>query len=242
MKALRDVLWSERTRDEFPDWAARDTVIIVPIASTEQHGVALPVDTDQRTAEYVSRQAARLADDVSVLVTPMIPFGVSPHHMKHGGTISIGVVTTIAFLGDVCYSIVADGFDRILILSGHGGNGSTIDAAALELKHQLGRQIVGHCWFSLMQEQIDTVTEGPCHTIGHAGEAEASCVLALDPDAVRRDKKGWVEGISDDPALGTAEKGHKILQAGAEAVADLVRHMAALPGKQVVGIQRAKKG
>ena len=40
------------------------------------------------------------------------------------------------------------------------------------------------------------MTEGSCHTIGHAGEAEVSCALALDPEAVRRDKKGWGEGFA----------------------------------------------
>ena len=239
MKDIRDVLLSERTREEFADWAKRGTVVIVPIASIEQHGVALPVDTDSRTVEFVSRQAARSLDDVPVLVTPIIPFGISPHHMAYSGTISIRVTVLVEFLRDVCESLVTHGFERILILSGHGGNSDTIRAAALEMTHQLERQINACCWFELCQEGIDAVTEGPCHTIGHAGEAEASCVLAVDPGAVRGDKLRLVEGITDDPSLGTAAKGEGILQAGADAVAELVRDMAAKPGRKIVGIERA---
>lgn len=239
MKAIRDILWSERTRDEFPEWAKRGTVVVVPIASTEQHGLHLPVDTDCRTAEYVGRRAACVLDDVPVLVAPMIPYGISPHHMKHPGTISIGVRTLIAFLRDVCESIVAHGFDRILILSGHGGNGNTIRAAALEMTHQLGRQIDACCWFDLIPETFKEVNEGPSVNIGHSGEAETSTILVIAPEAVRCDKYQMVEGISDDPSIATPEKGEKILAAGVEALAEHLRRMAAMPGQRVVGIKRA---
>ena len=46
-------------------------------------------------------------------------------------------------------SIAAHGFERILILSGHGGNRGAIDAAAQEMRHQLKRPIYGACWFDL---------------------------------------------------------------------------------------------
>jgi creatinine amidohydrolase len=239
MKDLRQVLWSERTREEIPSWAEQGAVVVVPIASIEQHGRALPIDTDCRTVHYVSRQGAMLAEDAPVLVTPTIPFGISPHHMRFGGTISISVTTLIDFLGDVCGSIAAHGFNKIVILSGHGGNGDTVKAAALELRHRLGKQIDAFCWWDLAASEIDAITIGPCHTIGHAGEAEASCVLALDPEAVRGGEKGWVEGISDDPSIATAEKGQRILDAGAQALAKYLRDMAARPVAPPVGIARA---
>ena len=136
MKQVEEILWANHTRGEFPEWAGRGTVVVVPIASTEQHGLHLPEDTDQRTVEYVSREAARRLD-VPVLVTPTIPFGVSPHHMIHPGTITLTVETTMRVLKEVCRSIAAHGFERILILSGHGGNGNTVGAVALELKLSL---------------------------------------------------------------------------------------------------------
>ena len=216
-------------------------MVIVPIASIEQHGVALPVNTDIQTVEYVSRQAARLLDDVPVLVTPTIPFGISPHHMVYGGTITVQVVTLVAYLKNVCQSIVTDGFERILILSGHGGNDSTINAAALELKHELQCQIEGFCWFGLISEVFKEVNEGPSQNIGHAGESEASCILARAPETVHMDRAKYVEGISDDPILGTAEKGEKILKAGAEALAEYLRAMSARPSKRVVSIRKAQK-
>ena len=102
MKAVEEILWTERTREEFPEWAERGAVVIVPIGSTEQHGLHLPVDTDRRTAEYVSYQAACTAEDVPILVAPTIPLGISPHHMAFPGAISLRVETLMAVLRDVC--------------------------------------------------------------------------------------------------------------------------------------------
>jgi creatinine amidohydrolase len=241
MKNVNDILWSVRTRAEFAEWAERGAIVIVPIGSIEQHGLHLPIDTDCRTAEYVARQAACLAEDVPVLVTPLIPFGVSPHHMMFGGTITLRVETVIHVLGDICECIIAHGFDRILILSGHGGNGNTIGAAALELKHRQKRQINAFCWWDLIPEAFEQVREGPSVSIGHSGEMETSTILALAPDLVRRDRYALVPGISDEPSIATAAKGEYVLKAGAEALAKYLRRMAAQPGKEVVGIETVSK-
>jgi creatinine amidohydrolase len=238
MKPVQEILWANHTRGEFPEWASRGAVVIVPIASTEQHGLHLPENTDQQTVEYVSREAARRLD-VPVLVTPTIPFGVSPHHMIHPGTITFTVETTIRVLKEVCQSIAAHGFERILILSGHGGNGNTVGAAALELKHELKQQVAAFNWFDLVQDKIDAITEGPCHTIGHAGEAETSAVLFTAPELVRTECYALVADISDDPSIGTAAKGERILEAGVEALMAYLKQMAAQPGRRVVGIERA---
>ena len=238
MKSIGDVLWSERTREEIPEWAEKGTVVIVPIASTEQHGVHLPLDTDRRTVDYVAREAARRVDDVPVLVAPTIPYGVSPHHMVYAGTITLSVGTTVRMLEEICESIVAHGFDHIVILSGHGGNGGTVGATALELRHRLKRQISGMCWFDLSTEEIDAIAEGPCHTIGHAGESETSAILALAPHLVRGDKLELVDDITDDPYIGTAKKGERVLEAGVDALVDYLRRVAAMPGKQVVAVER----
>ncbi len=240
-KALRDVLWEERTREEIPDWAKRNTVVIVPIGSIEQHGLHLPINTDCRTAEYVARQAAMLAEDVPVLVTPIIPFGVSPHHMMHAGTISLRIETVIALLRDVCESIIAHGFERIIILSGHGGNGDTIRAAALQMRHQLDRRIEAFSWFELIPDAMNAVREGVGSSIGHSGELETSTIVKLAPETIRRDKMQLVEGVSDDPTLANLAKGEHILAAAVEAVAQRIRRLAAGPGHRPVGIEMYTK-
>lgn len=235
MVMVSDVLWAERTRTEFPHWAARNTVVIVPIGSTEQHGVHLPVDTDCRSAEHVARAAACIAD-VPVLVAPTLPLGASIHHLMYPGTISLRVQTVMAVLTDVCESIVHHGFERILILSGHGGNRDTIGAAALELRHRLQRLIWARCWFDLIPEAMDAIRVGVGSSIGHSGELETSMILHLAPHLVRSDQLRMVDGITDDPSLGTAEKGERLMRAATEAVAALVRRMSDMPGREVVDI------
>jgi creatinine amidohydrolase len=241
MKTIPEVLWAERTREEIPAWAQKGTVVIVPIGSIEQHGHHLPLDTDCRTVEYVARRAACLAEELPVLVTPTMPLGISPHHMMYAGTITLRVETAIRFLEDVCTSLTHHGFERILILSGHGGNGDTIGAAALELRFRLQRQIQATCWFSLIPQVFETLREGPPVGIGHAGEMETSAILALAPDSVHTDRLHLVSSISDDPITGKATKGAKLLEAGAEAVVQLLRRMAQQPGREVIGIETYKK-
>ena len=240
MKSIDDILWSARTRAEMPAWAAKGTVVIVPFSSTEQHGEHLPVDTDRRELDYVAHEAARRLEDAPVLVAPMLAYGISPHHMVHSGTITLSVETAIRVLREICESIAAHGFERIIILGGHGGNSGTISAAALEFRHTMKLQISGLNWWDLCPDEIDAATEGPCHTIGHAGEAETSNILKLAPHLVHKDKQRLVENISDDPSIATAAKGEAILEAGVSAVMAYVRQVAQLPGRKVVAVDRVK--
>ncbi len=228
------MIWQEHTREEINAFARGEAVAVLPIGSLEQHGLHLPVNTDSRTATYVAREAARAAG-VPTLVLPTIPYGLSIHHMPHGGTVTLRVQTTLALLEDLCRSVCEQGIDRILILSGHGGNRGAITAAAQELSFRLGRQIEAHCWFDLIEDQIDAIMEGPIHDVGHSGEAETSAMLYLAPEEVRRDKLTLVAGITDDPGRGTAKKGERMLAAAVEAVAETIRRLAALPGREVSG-------
>jgi creatinine amidohydrolase len=229
-----DVLWRHHTREEIKALPLADIVAVQPIGSLEQHGWHLPVDTDTRTATYVAERAA-LQAGVPTLVLPVIPYGFSLHHMAHGGTVTLRVQTLLDVLEDVCGSLRDQGIDHILILSGHGGNRAAITAAAQELSFRLGRQIEAFCWFDLIEPEIDAIMEGPIHDVGHAGEAETSAMLYLAPDEVRRELLRPVPGITDDPSLGTREKGERMLATAVEAVADRIRHLASLPGREVSG-------
>ncbi len=241
MHELNAILWSTHTRAEFAGLAERGAVVVVPIASTEQHGLHLPVDTDCRTVEYVARRAAQMAEDFPVLVAPLIPYGMSPHHMKYGGTISLHIETIIKLLRDICESLIGGGFERILILSGHGGNAQTIGAAAQEMKYTLNREIRACCWFDLIPETWQQVPEGPSKNIGHSGEAETSAIMVLAPELVRHDSLMLVEGITDDPARGTPAKGERILADAVDALLRLLREMHAAPGHDAPGIEMAEE-
>lgn len=240
MKDESEILWGSRTREEFDALAAAGAVVIVPIGATEQHGLHLPVDVDCRAAEHTARTAARIAS-VPVLVTPTIWAALSPHHMPHRGTITLTLDTLARLLSDLCGSITAHGFERILFVNGHGGNTGILSAATLELRHRLQRQVETVSWFDLVGDVMAELREGPGDDVGHAGEIETSVMLYLAPDLVRLERGELVTGITDDPRRATAEKGELLLRTAAERLAGLVAGLHARPGREIVGIQMVEK-
>ena len=241
MPDVNEVLWSEHARGDFAGFVQRGAVIVLPVGSLEQHGTALPVDTDGRVVEHMARGAACAAKGVPVLVMPTLAVGISPHHMTFPGSLTLRVETLVRVLGDVCDSIVHQGFRRILFVNGHGGNADTLRAAALENTHRLCCLVRAVSWWDLVPEVFASVCEGPVKGIGHAGEAEASLLLALTPGSVRTDRLDLVEGVTDRPARATASKGQAILRAAIEALAEYLRDMAKAPGTAPVGIPMAEQ-
>ena len=66
-------------------------------------------------------------------------------------------------------------------------------------------------------------------------------MLAVAPDSVRHERYALVTDITDDPALGSADKGRRLLEAGAAAVRDLIVRIGRMPGREIVGIQTVEK-
>jgi creatinine amidohydrolase/Fe(II)-dependent formamide hydrolase-like protein len=109
--------------------AAEDRVALVPVATLEDHGPHLPVDTDLRiVTEICERAAAEAAGRVVLL--PAIPHGYDPHHMDFPGAITIGWDTFTRYLTDVGRSLAHHGFRRMLFLNGHGSNQNLVEMAA----------------------------------------------------------------------------------------------------------------
>lgn len=111
--------------------AERDgSVAVVPVGSLEQHGHHLPTATDTVLADAVATTAAEDAvDAMPVLVTPPIWTGHSPHHTVFGGTLSLDGGDLLALLERVAETVLAEGFDGLLLLNGHGGDGALVSGA-----------------------------------------------------------------------------------------------------------------
>jgi len=105
-------VWSERgpLRYERLTWpevrraAAEDRVALVPVATLEDHGPHLPVDTDLRIVTEICERAAAAAAGRVVLL-PAIPHGYDPHHMDFPGAITIGWDTFTRYLTDAGRSL-----------------------------------------------------------------------------------------------------------------------------------------
>ncbi|MGC8481202.1 MAG: creatininase family protein [Acidimicrobiales bacterium] len=99
-------------------YLATDDRVVVPIGSTEQHGY-LSLGTDAILAELV---AERAAEPLGIPVLPVLPFGFVPYFTTFPGTISLRFETYARVIVDILDTLADQGFRRIAIINGHGGN------------------------------------------------------------------------------------------------------------------------
>jgi mycofactocin precursor peptide peptidase len=146
-------------------------LLVVPLGSVEQHGAHLPLGTDTAVACAVAEAAAASLD--GALLAPALAYGASGEHEGFPGTISLGTEALSALL--VEYGRSAGRWaGRVLVVNGHGGNLDALRAAVPLLRSE-GRDVG---WF-------------PCGVPGadaHAGRAETSLMLHVEPAGVREDR------------------------------------------------------
>ena len=209
----------------WPDAAAiaAESILVVPLGSTEQHGPHLPLGTDSDVAVALCERLAAARPDV--FVAPLLPYGSAGEHAAFPGTLSIGAAALEFVLVELVRS--ADAFAGVVLVSGHGGNAEPLAAAVATLRAE-GRHVLG--W-------SPRVAGGDAH----AGRTETSLLLALSPERVRLDaaEAGEVRplaavmgelrrsgvaavssnGVLGDPTGATAEEGERLL---VELAADLI--------------------
>ncbi|UCH05028.1 MAG: creatininase family protein [Candidatus Thorarchaeota archaeon] len=147
-------------------------IVLFPIGSTEQHGPALPLDNDHFVAgRFASMSADRLWDDIKVTVAPTIAYGYSPHHMEFKGTVTLQESTLANVIVDVCSSLAQHGFTKIVLVNGHGGNGTAI-SNALHILRDMGSAKVYHIdWWAMASDKIEEVATKP---VFHGCDMETS--------------------------------------------------------------------
>ncbi|MEU5609905.1 creatininase family protein [Streptomyces sparsogenes] len=238
--------WNRLTASELRDLAQRDAVVLLPVGSTEQHGEHLPTGVDDFLAAEVCRRAADAAH-TPVVVAPSVWCGLAEHHMPFGGTVTLSLPTLHALLRDVCHSILRSGFRHILIVNGHGGNVTALNALVNELTVELDAPIAVTSYFTAGREVIADTLETQQHLM-HACEGETSMALAAFPDHVRTERVAQAvgpdiflqsedrsavyrsvtfdiitrSGTAGDARTASAVKGERLLDGCARALADLI--------------------
>ncbi len=239
----------ELTREDVRELAPHATVIL-PTASTEQHGPHLPLSTDTLLGEAVALRAAELASaEVPVVVAPVLNVGISGHHL-FSCALSLRSSTYLAMLNDVADSLVTSGFKRIFILNSHGGNDEVVKLLAKELvlRHEVAVAAGGY-WELAESAILKAGGEQVGRLPGHSGGFETAMVMAVAPELVREDRmpasdpqpapifargiaKGlvvqkhgeWARsgGYTDAPTRASAEAGKILLDAISRAVAGAI--------------------
>jgi creatinine amidohydrolase len=206
---MREVEWSRLRAAEVAALAGGETVVIVPIGATEQHGPHLPVMTDWRCVQEVALRAARLMrESKPVLVTPTIPYGMSEHHMSLGGTITLDYATMNAVIRCVVTSAIRHGFKRVFVLNGHGGNTTALQNMVGELTVETKLPLATGTYWDIAAGSIRALLESQ-DALLHACEAETSMVMALegatvDVTALARAHGALVPGLAAIPGANPA--------------------------------------
>jgi creatinine amidohydrolase len=197
---------AKRTWPEADDLFVADTVVMLPIGSTEPHGPHLPLDTDVTIALAQSRRAAgRLeSEGVRCLVLPAVAYGLTHFTDGFSGRVSLRPGTLWAVLEDIVASLAEQGVERVVFSNGHLEPAHVQVLRGVLLDHTErgdgNAQVIfpdntRRRWAATLGEEF---ASGDCH----AGRYETSIVLASDDDAVRRDEMARLEPL----AIGLIDK------------------------------------
>ncbi len=158
-------------------------VVVVPVGSTEQHGLHLPLGTDTIVAMKLAEAAAERA---KVLVAPPLWFGWSPHHLVLPGTVTLRPEVLIEVLFDVIQSLHHHGFRKFVVINGHRiVNIPWMQIAAERAQRTLGVKVVLFDPAYMSKAIVRDLAFGP---VGHSEEIETSHMLYMAPEMVHLDK------------------------------------------------------
>lgn len=226
---------------EFEDALQKTRVAVLPLGSTEEHGLHLPLDTDTMQVAHTAKLALEKAP---FFLCPPLHYGYCRSTRDHHGTISISPDTLRALVFDLGKSLYSKGIRGLILISGHAGkiHMSALTEAADRLVDECeGLLAAVACEYHWAAEfgrggLVETADDG------HAGEIETSRIMCLYPELVKgtspeeypsfpdpfilRDKlHAWPGGVWGDPAKASAAKGEELYRLTSDRLAGLVTKM-----------------
>jgi creatinine amidohydrolase len=235
---------ADETWPELGDYFADESLALVPLGSTEQHGPHLPLATDHLIAEAFAREAA---ERTGYLCTPTINVGVSPHHRQFHGTMWVDAPEFRDYVESFTRNLTYHGIDRVVYVNAHGGNVDHLREVGRRLRDDEALYAIEWMWNDSIPELVDDLFErnGP-----HGGPKETAMIQHLHPRLVRDDqleaaRDGGVPSVeaaetikhgartfydaadnTDNGVLGdqtdaTAEKGAEMFEAATEQLCQL---------------------
>jgi creatinine amidohydrolase len=155
--------------------------------------------------------------------------------MGEVGTITLSLETFIDVLCDVSRSIWANGFHRLILLNGHGGNEQPTWAAAVKPAEEDVWPVALTYW-NMAPDELSAWSASDAGSIGHGGEWETSLQLYLRPELIdmsRAIRDEWrltfgaevgryakfperrremAHGVMGNPHVASAEKGERLFE------------------------------
>ncbi|WP_256391365.1 creatininase family protein [Natronoarchaeum rubrum] len=188
---------ADRTWPELGSYFESESLAIVPLGSTEQHGPHLPEGTDHIIAEGFAREAA---ERTGYLCTPPVRIGVSEHHRQFHGTMWVDPETFRNYVESFSRNLAYHGIDRIVYVNAHGGNVQHLREVGRRLRRDGIAYAIEWMWNESIPDLVDDLFE---HNGPHGGPKETAMIQHLAPELVREEKleaaaEGGLRTLSDD--------------------------------------------
>ncbi|PYL76270.1 MAG: creatininase [Verrucomicrobia bacterium] len=126
------------------EYLGRDDRAVLPLGCTEQHAY-LSLSTDSILAE---RLAVEAAEPLGVAVFPVLAYGITPYFRAFPGTMSLRMETYLSVIRDILDAMAEQGFKRILIVNGHGGNTPAQGLVGEWMADHSGVRVKFHNWWN----------------------------------------------------------------------------------------------
>ena len=239
---IEEMTWTE-VRDRVAGGA---TTILIPIGGTEQNGPHMVLGKHNVRVRVLADEIAKHLGNA--LVAPVIAYvpegSISPPvaHMRFAGTVSISDAAFESMLESTARSFKQHGFREVVFLGDHGSYQKNEDKVAQRLNREWAKDPSCRVhalldYYRVTQTTYVAALRGKGFSeaeIGlHAGLADTSLALAVDPALVRKDAMSGASssdkslGVSGDPRKATAELGQlgvqQIIQTSVAAIEGFTR-------------------
>lgn len=198
------MLWENLREEEFESAISLSGgVCIVPVGCLEKHGQHLPVGTD---VIHITEIAKRAAEKEPVCIFPSLYFGEKTGAGNFYGTVIFSAELRLQILKETCSEIARNGFKKILLYNGHGGNQDMLSYFSRSVLYDKTDYMVytyslGSDFATpkkLLQKNYSYLTKEDKEVLksyneqkkryGHACFIETGWVYGVRPEAVRLDK------------------------------------------------------
>lgn len=218
---LEDLTWTEVRAAQ----QAGKTTIIIPVGGTEQSGPHMALGKHNvRARALAGKIATALGNALVAPVLAYVPEGsITPPagHMRFPGTISVPDEAFKSILDSAARSFKQNGFVDVVLIGDHGGYQAQLKAVAVHLNHDWAATPARAHFISEYYQAADVDYVQALRAKGlsmsqiglHAGSADTSLMLAVDPSLVRLDQlpaeaqQGRAVGVNGDPRASSAALG-----------------------------------
>jgi creatinine amidohydrolase len=185
--------WEQLTAAEFAAAVRETGVCVIAMGVVEKHSEHLPLGTDFLNVHKIACMAA---EKEAAVVFPPFYFGQIYEARCFPGTVTIKPTLLIELIRGMFDEIGRNGFSKIIVLNGHGGNNHLLSFLAQcslwEEKPYSLYLPMGHVPPD-KREEWQAICETTLH--GHACECETSISLANHGHLVKMDR------VPEEPAM-----------------------------------------